>query len=222
MSIDGDLFLRMLYAIQVECRFALFRFRDAEKLTLLNQLHPWLLMPGQESEKGYEDFNDRLNLFRERQERTHLAVHDFLIHAANVSKIFFPVCWKVSSERCLARKKRGEVLCEAFGIHPTREIAARSMEIASRNLRDAIEHFDERLEDMQGLDVFDLNSMPFGWSTPGYPSPGDALRAFDGKGAYTFRGQSIDLAKARQELEDILEKVRTFNEEESASSTRKE
>lgn len=222
MTTERDLIRRMVYALQVECRFALFRIRDAEELALLSQLHPWLLLPGEEPEKGYENWEDRLKLFKEREERTHLAVHDFLTHAANVSKIFFPVCWRVSPQRCLDRKKRGEALCEAFGIHRSREIAARSMEIASRDLRDAIEHFDERMEDVQGLDVFDLNSMPFGWSTPGYPSPGEALRSFDGKGAYTFLGQSIDLAKAREELEDILTKVRTFYDEEYTSATRKD
>jgi hypothetical protein len=206
----------MVYAIQVECRFALFRFLDAEKLILLNELHPWLLAPGEEPEEGYEEFNDRWNLFKGREERAHLAVHDFLNHAANVSKIFFPDC-RHRTPKSQARKLRGETMCELFEVSPT-------MEIASRYLRNAIEHFDERLEELHGegfgIGVMDLNQMPFGAATPsGYPPLEDRLRNFDGNGAYTFRGQSIDLGKTREELESILEKVYKFYEEEYATSS---
>lgn len=102
-----------------------------------------------------------------------------------------------------------------------------SMEIAKRQLRNAIEHFDERLEDVHGegfgLDIFDLNLMLFGASRPSFtPTSDDALRNFDGKGAYTFRGESFDLAKAREELESILERVGKFYEEEYPAAARTE
>lgn len=104
MSIDRDLLRLMVYHVQVESRFALYRFLDAETLSLLNQLHPWLLMPGEEPEEGYEDPFKRLNHYNERSMRTHLAVHDFLTHAANVAKIFFPDTRMGTPERCRARE----------------------------------------------------------------------------------------------------------------------
>jgi len=191
MSIDPDLLRLMVYHAQVECRFALYRILDAENMLLLNQLHPWLLLPREEPEAGHEDPMTRLHHYNARYERAHLAVHDFLTHAANVAKICFP------------DTARGAALRDTLGV-------TYSMEIMNRQSRNDIEHFDERLEtfyhDKHGLDVFDLNTMPFGASTPsGPPAPADTLRNFDGTGAYTFRGHSIDLAKVREELEGILE-----------------
>jgi hypothetical protein len=70
------------------------------------------------------------------------AVHEALAHAASLSRFFWPsnVGGKRSEEFKFLKQRRAEKLRDAFNI-------GQDSPLKDRRLRDALEHFDERLDD---------------------------------------------------------------------------
>ena len=62
------------------------------------------------------------------------ALHSFLTHCANISRLLFP-----GQRRNNQTRRRGKMLCDALDVDE-------NSPIADRSLRDHLEHYDERLD----------------------------------------------------------------------------
>jgi hypothetical protein len=118
---------------------------------------------------------------------------------ANISKVFFP-----PSNRSQA-KRRGRQMREAFGVHDNSLLKERA-------LRDAFEHFDERIDrwfqHSKDRAFADRNISPPGGMVIGGMGPADFLRHFDPTtNVVSVLGDSLDLQALVQEVETLVERV---------------
>jgi hypothetical protein len=120
---------------------------------------------------------------------------------ANISKIFFP-----ASDRSRTRsqtKRRGCQMREAYGVRDDSLMKERA-------LRDAFEHFDERM-DRWFRDSQDHNFLDRNISVPGAitgADPGDYLRHFDPQAnVVSVLGDALDLQALVREVEQVVQRV---------------
>lgn len=143
------------------------------------------------------------------------AIHSFLTHASNVSRLLWPAGTGGEPPRESSQKRqkwharigRGQTLRAAIGVeddHPLRR----------RKLRDHLEHFDERLDDWQAStkhkifvqdnigprDVISIEGM----------EDGDRMRWYEPHTQhFLFRGEEYDLQALVDGVSDILQKSAT-------------
>jgi len=127
------------------------------------------------------------------------SIQSFLIATANISKIFWP-----SSKK---HKERGEKLRKILGIDD-------NFLIKSRKFRNHFEHFDERIDEWIGKsrnhNFIDSNIGSINM-IQGVDQE-DIFRNFDPvKWELIFKGETFDLARIREEIEMIYEKIQMFN-----------
>jgi hypothetical protein len=118
---------------------------------------------------------------------------------ANISKVFFP-----PSSRSQARR-RGRQMREAFGVQDDSLLKERA-------LRDAFEHFDERIDRwfQHNMDrpFADRNVAPPGGIVIGRMGPADFMRHFDPTtNVVSVLGDALDLQALVQEVEALVERV---------------
>jgi hypothetical protein len=117
---------------------------------------------------------------------------------ANISKVFFP-----PSTRSQA-KRRGRQMRETFGVQDNSLLKERA-------LRDAFEHFDERIDQWfqhnRDRAFADRNVAPAGAIAVGL-GPMDFMRHFDPTtNVVSVLGDSLDLQALVQEVETLVERV---------------
>jgi hypothetical protein len=203
MQPHKELLQVMVYEIVHQATFALWRLAEAEEIE--RSMPSLFVLPGETAPPGLEAMIARSDAIVLGKIRMNMAIHDFLTHAANVSKIFYPTSPpKTTLAVRSQRDARGQALRKDFGV-------TAAMQISNRKLRNSVEHFDNELQDWfvasggTSADMVDLNRAPFGWSSPTSDLPPQAqLRNFGSGGRYTFLGNSYDLFKARDELISIL------------------
>jgi len=128
------------------------------------------------------------------------SVHEALGHAAALSRFFFPV------EKKPLPRARGARLCQIFEV-------SNNSALQDRNLRNALEHFDERLDEYLLGDI------------AGYIFPGPMVEdadVVDDKLGHIFRlvdphantfvlfGKKYPFGPMRSEIERIAERARTM------------
>lgn len=128
------------------------------------------------------------------------AIHSFLTHASNVSRLFWPAPpRRQRAESRAAYKARCLVTPRLLRAHALRGrigLPAHGHVLRSRRMRDHLEHFDERLDDWQATSkrrnlVQDYIGPPQG--IVGMDA-GDMMRCFDpSTGKLRFRGEEYDL-----------------------------
>lgn len=123
-------------------------------------------------------------------------VQAFLVHAANVSKLLWPGNLRGDRSAQAAVRTRRVSLRAALGVNS-------SMAIESRDARDTLEHFDERLE-AWAQQTQRWNSVDMSFLPPGEISGidvGDFHRNLDPTtGRLSFRGDEYDLPQFMEEL----------------------
>ena len=137
-----------------------------------------------------------------------LALHSFLAHASNASRILWPPRVrkrKGESDECFVIRKtatdeRGRVLRDSVGLDD-------SSILKDRSLRDHLEHFDERIAEWHETSerknyVQDMIASPN--AIVGI-DPGDAMRWFDPHTkAYLFRGARYDMQGLASAVDALL------------------
>jgi hypothetical protein len=117
-------------------------------------------------------------------------IHSLLVHASNVSKLFWPTPAHGTAAEKTARDERGARLRAHYGLpdaHPLKD----------RTLRNHLEHFDERLDSWQRQSK-DRNIVTDSIGPRSYLGPGfddaDIMRFYDETtGEFIFRGEPFDL-----------------------------
>ena len=118
---------------------------------------------------------------------------------ANISKIFFPPTTRSQA------KRRGRQMREAFGVQDNSLLKERA-------LRDAFEHFDERIDRWfqhnKDRPFADRNVAPPGGIVIGEMGPADFMRHFDPTtNVVSVLGDSLDLQALVQEVETLVERI---------------
>ncbi len=158
---------------------------------------------------------DNSREWRDRQEfmlTTYKEIHSFLTHASNISKLFWPV---VNATPPTANKPdklakwqrttdRGDFLRTLYSMRP-------SNVLENRDLRNHLEHYDERLDDFSaerdlrttGKGYADMGIGPIGGIVG--PQASFILRHFDqSNGDFIFRGAHYDLPTIKRAIEEVL------------------
>lgn len=129
-------------------------------------------------------------------------IHSFLIHAANVSKLFWP-----NEKRDVQIYKRGEALLKELEI-------TKRLDLSSRRLRNHLEHYDERLEKWavcsKSLHV-DMNIMPKGSIKGSGINESNFLRNLDQtKLIFSFQDDEYSLKVLADEVKLVNENCRKW------------
>jgi hypothetical protein len=147
---------------------------------------------------------------RDRTELALLHAHAFLTHAANASKILWPPPPRPGHPYTRAkREQRARAMRAALSIPDESPLAA-------RDLRNHLEHLDERLEVWyqsaagQRLDLVDVNRLPFGLSSP--EALASELRMF-GPGEIRVLGNACRLAPLHAAVLEVSEAAECWLEE---------
>lgn len=119
------------------------------------------------------------------------SMQTLMLHAGALSRFFWP-------SRTKLHEARGEELRRAFNIKD-------DSPLADRSLRDAMEHFDER------LDIY-LCGDPIGYVFPEYVGP----LAFEGDAGHFFRAYDpeamvFEMLGARHEVQPIAHEIMRIN-----------
>lgn len=170
--------------IEIQCEFALAAYSSTEASV------------GAEYSFNFREF-DKMLFWRSEAFRSAQA---YLTHAANVSKIFSSPRRKSNSDA----RHRGNTLSKLFGIDET-------YEFMSRNVRNDLEHFDERIDawaakdESLALDIADQNSMPFGLSDISVREGNvhQFRQMMVGPLRFRFADNEIDLEAISRELRNI-------------------
>jgi hypothetical protein len=128
-------------------------------------------------------------------------VQSFLNHAAAVSRLIWPSGVRTPEGRRRAAE-RGEALRSTLRLDD-------SNPLASRKLRDHLEHLDERLDDWCATspthNMLDLFVGSSSQAVLLLPVPRDRFRHFDHElGLLTFRGETFDLWKLFLAIREVL------------------
>lgn len=140
------------------------------------------------------------------QERLHFhrevfrSIHSLLTHSSNLSKLFWPPHKK--GEQGRRRAQRGETLRRIVRLPDDGHLLKR------RNIRDHLEHFDERLDSWNNPEA----RRNFVQDTIGPPEAiqgvdeGDMMRGYDPASRnFTFRGERYDLQNLVNCLQELLQ-----------------
>ena len=141
------------------------------------------------------------------------AVHSFLTHASNVSRLLWPAPprrYRKDSDNDNAKKlaahapsSRAKALRERMGLTPEHTLK-------SRRLRDHLEHFDERLDEWErtsvrknyAQDLIGPKNMIAGLDAT------DMMRWFDNtNNHFYFRGEEYDLQKLADAVGDVRKRA---------------
>lgn len=123
------------------------------------------------------------------------AAQAFLVHAAMVSKLFWP------SDQTARAKTRGRELRAVFGLgedHP----------LSKRTLRNHLEHYDDRVDDWVERSrnrhiVIDMIGPPTAIGGSAI-DPEDLMRVFDpSTGVFWFRGEKFDIKEMASALQSL-------------------
>jgi hypothetical protein len=141
-------------------------------------------------------------------------IHSFLAHASNMSKLLWPALprrrTKETEERYRTRLagvpklRRGSHLRVLLGLDET------DHPLRSRQLRDHLEHFDERLDTWSETSVdHDFVRAHIGpESEISHLAPEDRLRSFDpSTTVFCFRGERFELAAMVAHIEDLKQRA---------------
>jgi hypothetical protein len=142
------------------------------------------------------------------------SIHSLLTHASNVSRLFWPAPPRRKTgeskaayrERCACDPKlmRGRDLRDAVGL------PQHGHTLRSRQMRDHLEHFDERLDDWQraskNMNFFNDYIGPVGGISG--VDPTDQMRWFDPTTYHLwFRGEEYDLSAVAAAVEDVRDRI---------------
>lgn len=135
----------------------------------------------------------RWNVFR--------AVHSFLTHTSNVSKVF----WGQDNDKNKVRRERANKLRGCLSLPDDEHI------LKKRTVRNALEHFDERLDEWRtkskGKNYSQNNMGPIG-AISGFNAL-DQMRHFDPIArVFYFRGDAFDLGAMNDGVQDILDRLK--------------
>jgi hypothetical protein len=147
-----------------------------------------------------------LNISLEQGNTTELfrAIHGFLIHASNVSKLLWSS--KESDKTKLERaKNRADTLRNILNLpeeHPLKD----------RKLRNYLEHYDTRLDDWvyssTHHNYIDMNIGPKNFMGGNTIQSSDIMRHFDpATNLFIFRGEEFDLQEIATEIKRVALKI---------------
>ena len=132
--------------------------------------------------------------FRMRQNRFWLSLQGFLISSANLSKLLWP-----NSNRKVFIRKRGEELRDSVGV-------TESSPINSRDLRNHLEHFDERLEEWTSLGIGMVKRCIGGTGSFDVLNPMACLGTFNQETfTFKFHHDTLDLRPLRDAIDALRE-----------------
>lgn len=138
-------------------------------------------------------------------------IHSFLTHASNVSRMFWPPIPRKGKNQVdkayedklltLDRVVRARALKEEYSLKENNALK-------NRNLRDHLEHYDERLDhwskNSKNKNIATTNIGPLGSISPS-PDLSDNMRQFDdARKIYRFRGEDYDLQSIADAIGEIL------------------
>jgi hypothetical protein len=135
------------------------------------------------------------------------AVHSFLTHASNVSKLLWPPKEqdKTKLERAKNRADKLRNILDLPEEHPLKD----------RKLRNHLEHYDARLDDWvyssTHHNYIDMNVGPKTFIGGNAVQNSDIMRHFDPTtNKFIFRGEEFDLQEITTEIERIVLKVKSI------------
>jgi hypothetical protein len=183
---DMDTFTKLVYAGEItkQCRFA---------LNAVQHLNHALSQLRERRDTTDEVFNE---VFR--------AIHSFLTHASNISRMFWPAQTRQRQSIVRARALRHE-----YGLgdkHP----------LKSRSLRNHLEHFDERLdhwrENSRHRNI--VNDIIGPANTIVGVDRTDLMRWFDpATKNFLFRGETYNLQEIASAVDELLPRSRRLEQE---------
>ena len=137
------------------------------------------------------------------------AIHEALSHAASLSRFFWPSGGgpKKSVEQKALSNARAKKLREAFGL-------TGASTLKDRSLRDALEHFDERLDTyLLSSDAGQYAPLPRIGSAKGLPAPGIHIFKLVDPDALEFviLDRKFHFGSVREEASTILAKAREMS-----------
>jgi len=142
------------------------------------------------------------------------SIHSLLTHASNVSKLFWPTALRrksgESDSDLAGRYDKSPRHRRATELRRTLKLPSQGHALESRELRNHLEHFDERLDDWSVSSTrrnFIQDSIGDRRSVVGIDDC-DVMRWYDpGTHLMIFRGRSFDLQALVVGLKDVLAKV---------------
>lgn len=131
------------------------------------------------------------------------AIHSFLSHIGNVSKLFWP------SDKKFGAKARGDELRRRLGVTDDHPFAKRA-----RDHRNSLEHYDSRLDKWAETSVRrNIVSDQVGPLGANGLEKTDVMRAYDpGKAMFWFQGEELDLAELSALTDELIVKARQASE----------
>jgi len=156
-EMERDLYFR---EIALQCKYALAAFDDLQR-----ELQTLFAVEGRVTAVPAQ---------LRPSERVFFHIQNFLVAAANVSKLFWPPKNSDPNKDNMA-KGRSEELRQALSVPDNHNDSP----VGARKLRNAFEHFDERLDDvrLKNASIFDMNVGA--WAPDGETTPTGYLRNFD-------------------------------------------
>lgn len=146
------------------------------------------------SKHGYWD---KLNF---AQRELFRSVHSLLTHTSNVSKIFWPI--KSKGREWQARKARGELLRERVPVIVNLET------LKDREVRNHLEHFDERLDEWRNRGVGFYAQDNIGPIAALGVDEKCVMRHYDNEtNCFVFRGHSFDIQAVINDFETLYSEL---------------
>ncbi|TVQ10055.1 MAG: hypothetical protein EA368_08240 [Leptolyngbya sp. DLM2.Bin27] len=154
------------------------------------------------------------------------SIHSFLTHASNVSRMFWPSVPRKkkyeSNEAYKARILKLDKVARAEALKEEYSLKENSA-LKNRNLRDHLEHYDERLDhwrkNSKNRNIAPENIGPLSSIRPS-PDALDNMRQFDpSRNIYMFRGEEYDLQNIATAISEILSLSQNLEEKLRGSSS---
>ncbi len=133
-------------------------------------------------------------------------LHSFLTHVGNISKLF----WCPRAKNNTVYEVRGDWLRDVLDI---RDPSC----IRDRHLRDALEHYDERLDDwFNQHGAYMRMDFHLGSALPSWFPPEHRHRAFDpDTNTFSFMGQEFPLTPLVAEIRGVLKRAKKWEDDTS-------
>jgi hypothetical protein len=184
-----------VHEVELQCSFA---------------LHAYVMVRASMSIPGHDASIDDNKQMRKQVEGTMAYCHAMLVHAGNLSKLFWPLLPRREKDetdaerkqRTKNQRKRGQQLREALGIKA-------SSPLRSHTVRDHLEHYDERLETyLRKPHRGGLIDMAF----TGAVQPGQEVHRLFAPGlkVFTFQRDEVDLLPLRGEIAAVRNAAREW------------
>lgn len=143
-------------------------------------------------------------------------LHSFLTHLSNVSRLVWPPSF--AKPRCACKKHKLELgscyscraSSRAFILQQMLEVVGVEHILKNRELRDHLEHFDERLDEWRFTSKNRIIVSNYFGPEGGIcvPDNSDIMRGYDpANGDFTFRGEKYSVVDLYKGVEDILIRI---------------